>query len=98
MTHSRRKALKAGLALAFATPAVAISAAEPDAELIALCRQIDALETSLNLRGEQVDAHDSPGEREFNQFVDVVRRQQWELAHRICALPCVPPAVVETPC
>ena len=40
MAQSRRKALTAGLALAFAAPAAALVRPAADAELIALCREL----------------------------------------------------------
>ena len=82
MGHSRRKALTAGLALAFAAPAAgfAASAAEPDAELVALCGAFDVLE-------EAGEGTDDAGR-------DRLADQKGVLLERIVALPCLTAAGV----
>ena len=87
---SRRHLAGAGAALLtlVGTSAALGCATEADAELIALCAEIDALEELLTLRGLQEDEPGSPEEDAYGDLVAAAREQQATLTRRICALPC----------
>ena len=88
MAHSRRKALTAGLALVFAAPVAGLAAAvEPDAELIRLCAEFDALEQAkIALDGEHPSG--SAGEQAEDAERDRLTAQQNRLVDSIYELPC----------
>ena len=87
MSHSRRSAFTAGLALAFVAPVAGLAAAEPDAELVRLCAEFDVLEQrATNCIG------DHPPGSVAEQATDAKRAKlvarQEELVERIVDLPC----------
>lgn len=93
-TISRRHLAGAGAALlAFdGGSAGVVLATKPDAELIRLCAEIDALEDLLTVCGRHEGKPGGPEEDEYDDLVATVWEQQKVLTDRICALPCTTPA------
>ena len=96
MGHSRRKALSAGLALAFTAPTAGLAAAggaKPDAELIALCARFDVLERKATACTGNHPCG-SPAERAADAKRAKIVVQQEELVEQIVDLPCTTAAGV----
>ena len=84
-----RRHLAGAVLLPLAGTAVTILPVQPDAELICLCAEIDALEDFLAVRGRHEGKPGGPEEDEYDELVATVWKQQKELTDRICALPCI---------
>ena len=84
-----RRHLAGAVLLPLAGTAVTILPVQPDAELICLCAEIDALEDFLTVRGRHEGKPGGPEEDEYDELVATVWKQQKELTDRICALPCI---------